>query len=412
MTPPPQAAGSAGAAAAGGPPPLTPRPPQQPRPPRQPLLAVEDLEVSFAPDRRRLEVVRGVSFAIGRGECLGLVGESGSGKSLTALAVLRLVPPAARLGGRVLLAGREPGAPAADLLEIPARALRQVRGGRVGIVFQEPMAALNPFFTIGFQVAEAVAAHRPVSRREARAEAVRLLDRVALPAPRRRLDDYPNQLSGGQRQRVMLAMALAGGPDLLLADEPTTALDVTIQAQILELLEDLRQDLGLGVLLITHDMAIAAGTCDRVAVLYAGQVVEEAAVADLFAAPLHPYTRALLATLPHLGRPVPRGQLPVLPGQPAEPAARPVGCAFHPRCPDAMAVCTRLDPPETSPAPAPVLPPPPAPVLLAPPPAPASSPAAPAEPAAPATRRVRCWLHAPIPGGAAMAMPLAGEASG
>ncbi|HEV7786168.1 MAG TPA: ABC transporter ATP-binding protein, partial [Thermoanaerobaculia bacterium] len=192
----------------------------------------------------------------------------------------------------------QPGA--VDLLTLGPRELRRVRGGRIGLVFQEPSTAMNPAYTVGFQVAEAVRAHRAMSRREARDEAVRLLDTVALPDARRRLDDYPHQLSGGQRQRAMIAMALAGGPDLLLADEPTTALDPTLQAQILELLEDLRRDLGFSVLLITHDLGVVAGTCDRVAVMHDGEIVEETGVEALFRAPAHPYTRELLAAVPRL----------------------------------------------------------------------------------------------------------------
>jgi len=239
-------------------------------------------------------VVRGVSFAVGRGEIVGLVGESGSGKTLTALAILRLVPPLGRIrAGRVLLGGE-------DLLALPERELRRVRGARIGLVFQEPGAALDPVYTVGFQIAEALRAHRRLSRRAARAEAADLLERVAMPDPGRRLGDYPHQLSGGQRQRVMIAIALAGAPELLIADEPTTALDVTIQAQILELLERLRAELGLSVLLITHDLAVVAETCDRALVMSAGELVEEAPMADLFARPAHPYTRALLSFLPAL----------------------------------------------------------------------------------------------------------------
>ncbi|HSK79611.1 MAG TPA: ABC transporter ATP-binding protein [Thermoanaerobaculia bacterium] len=260
------------------------------------LLDAKTIEIAFPRAGRWVPVVRGVSFAIGKGEILGLVGESGSGKSLTALSLLGLVPKAARVRGEVRLEGVS-----GNLLTLPEPEMRRVRGGRIGLVFQEPMTAFNPVYTIGFQVAEAVRAHRPLSRRAARDEAVRLLERVALPDARRRLDDYPHQLSGGQRQRAMIAMALAGGPDLLLADEPTTALDVTIQAQILELLEALRTDLGLSVLLITHDLGVVAETCDRVLVMQAGEIVEEAAVETLFAAPAHPYTRMLLAAVPRLG---------------------------------------------------------------------------------------------------------------
>jgi peptide/nickel transport system ATP-binding protein len=313
------------------------------------LLAIDELRVSFAGPRggdgRPVEAVRGVSFAVSRGEIVGLVGESGSGKSLTALAILGLTPAAARVSGHIRL-----GPSGEDLLTLPPRRLRQVRGGRVGMVFQEPASALNPVFTVGFQIEEALRAHRPLSRRfsrfarkEVRDEAARLLDRVALPEPRRRLADYPHQLSGGQRQRVMIAMALAAGPDLLLADEPTTALDVTVQAQILALLSRLRDELGLAVLLITHDFSVVAETCDRAVVMYAGEVVEEAPVDELFAHPAHPYTRALLGSLPRLdAATVPaRSRLPLvaIPGQPPAPGALPVGCAFVPRCAEAFAPC-------------------------------------------------------------------------
>ncbi len=264
-----------------------------------PLLEIRDLEVAFpARDGGRLPVVRGASLSLGRGEIVGLVGESGSGKTLTALAVLGLVPPPGRVtAGEILLS--EDGA-AVDLLTLGPEALRRVRGGRIAMVFQEPATAFNPVYSIGFQIAEAVRAHRRMSRREAREEVARLLDRVAFPDARRRLDDYPHQLSGGQRQRAMIAMALAGRPDLLLADEPTTALDVTLQAQILELLDELRRDLGLAVLLITHDLGVVAETCDRVVVMRAGRVVETAGVEELFRAPADPYTRELLAALPRL----------------------------------------------------------------------------------------------------------------
>ncbi|HUO86652.1 MAG TPA: ABC transporter ATP-binding protein [Thermoanaerobaculia bacterium] len=301
------------------------------------LLAVDELSVVLPAADGLRPVVRRVSFRVARGEIVGLVGESGAGKTMTALALLRLTPPEARLAGRVRLDGE-------DLMDLSRRRLRRVRGGRVAMIFQEPMTALDPVYTVGFQIAEAVRAHRRVGRREARRVAARLLDRVAVADAGRRLDDYPHQLSGGQRQRVMIAMALASGPDLLLADEPTSALDVTVQAQILDLLEDLRRDLGLAVLLITHDLGIVAGSCDRVVVLYAGQVVEEAPVEDLFARPAHPYTRGLLAALPRLGRPVPRGRLPALPGKVPEPGRLPPGCPFHPRCGEAMAVCRERPP--------------------------------------------------------------------
>jgi oligopeptide/dipeptide ABC transporter ATP-binding protein len=337
-----------------------------PEPRQRPLLEVERLTVTFPrPGAPPVSALREISFTIERGEMVGLVGESGAGKTLTALAVLRLIPPPARLGGRILLDGE-------DLLTLPEPAMRERRGARIAIVFQDPMTALNPVYTVGFQVAEAVRAHRSVSRRAALDRAAELLAQVALPEPAERLRDYPHQLSGGQQQRVMLAMALAGEPDLLLADEPTTALDVTIQAQILELLGQLRRRLGLTILLITHDLAVVAEGCDRVVVLYAGEVVEEAPTAELFGRPLHPYTRALVATLPRLGSPAPRGQQPALAGQPADLDDLPSGCPFHPRCPERMPICWRR-----------------APSLLAPPDQGEGAP----------TRRVRCWLHEPLPAG-------------
>ncbi len=302
------------------------------------LLAVDDLSVAFGGAGSPVAVVRGLSFEVAAGEFLGLVGESGCGKSVTALALLRLVPEPGRItGGRILLDGE-------NLLERSETQMRRVRGGRIGMIFQEPMSALNPVLSVGFQIAEAVRVHHRVSRREAREEAVRLLELVAIPAPRQRLKDYPHQLSGGQRQRVMIAIALAAKPDLVIADEPTTALDVTVQAQILELLEDLRQKLGLAVLLITHDLAVVAETCDRVVVMYAGQVVEQAPVGQLFAAPAHPYTRGLLAAVPRLGGGARGGELPAIPGQVPEPARLPAGCAFHPRCAEVMDECRERQP--------------------------------------------------------------------
>ena len=303
-----------------------------------PLLAVDQLSVAFPGAGGEVEVVRRLSFDIGPGEFLGLVGESGCGKSITALALLRLVPEPGRItAGRILLEGE-------NLLDLAEPEMRRIRGGRIGMVFQEPMSALNPVLSIGFQIAEAFRVHHPVSRREAREEAHRLLGLVAMPAPRQRLKDYPHQLSGGQRQRVMIAIALAAKPELVIADEPTTALDVTVQAQILELLESLRQQLGLAVLLITHDLAVVAETCDRVVVMYAGQAVEEAPVKELFAGPAHPYTRGLLAAVPRLGGTVRGGELPAIPGQVPEPARLPEGCAFNPRCAEVMDICARREP--------------------------------------------------------------------
>jgi oligopeptide/dipeptide ABC transporter ATP-binding protein len=305
-----------------------------------PLLAVEGLTIAFpAMGGGWADVVRGASLQVNAGEVVGLVGESGSGKTMTALATLRLVPEPGRItAGSVRLNGVE-------LLALPERELRRVRGGRIGMVFQEPAAALDPVFTVGSQLVEAIRAHRDVSRRAARARAEELLALVAVPEPRRRLDAYPHQLSGGQRQRVMIALALAADPVLLLADEPTTALDVTLQAQVLDLLLSLRERLGLAILLVTHDLAVVAATCDRVVVMYCGEVVEEARTADLFATPAHPYSRGLLAAVPRLGRPAPRGKLPAIPGQVPDPRWRPPGCAFHPRCPFVMGICSQRHPP-------------------------------------------------------------------
>jgi oligopeptide/dipeptide ABC transporter ATP-binding protein len=302
------------------------------------LLQVEGLCVVFPGPGGEVPVVDRLDFEVRRGEFLGLVGESGSGKSLTALALMRLVPPPGRVSaGRVWLDGQ-------SLLDLPESAMRAVRGGRMALVFQEPLSALHPLFTIGGQITESLHAHRRLGRREARAEALRLLDQVAMPDAAQRLESYPHQLSGGQRQRAMLAIALACQPDLLIADEPTTSLDVTIQAQILELLQRLRRELGLSVLLITHDLAVVAETCDRVCVLYAGRMVEEAPVDRLFAAPAHPYTRGLLRALPRLGSLSPRGALPAIPGRVPDAGDRPAGCAFHPRCPEAIARCRELEP--------------------------------------------------------------------
>ena len=266
--------------------------PTDPPPAPSPLLAVDRLTVTVPGPGGPLPAVRGVSFTVDRGEMVALVGESGAGKSLTAYSLLRLLPPGVAIaGGRVLLDGR-------DLLALSEPAMRRVRGGGIAMVFQEPMTALNPAFTIGFQIVEALRAHPPpggISRAEARAEARRLLDRVAIPDAARRLASYPHQLSGGQRQRVVIAIALACRPSLLVADEPTSALDVTVQAKILDLLRGLRDELGLAILLVTHDLAVVAETCRRVLVMTHGEIVEEAPAERLFAAPVHPYTRTLLA---------------------------------------------------------------------------------------------------------------------
>jgi oligopeptide/dipeptide ABC transporter ATP-binding protein len=301
-------------------------------------LEIRDLTVAFPGAAGEVPVVRGLSLDLEQGEIVGLAGESGSGKSLTALAVLGLVPPPGRItGGSIRLDGRE-------LVGCSEKELRAVRGGRIGLIFQEPGAALNPVLPIGVQIVEAIRAHHRLDRAAARRRAIELLGRLALPDPERRLAEYPHQLSGGQRQRALVAIALAAGPDLLLADEPTTALDVTVQAQVLEMFKALRHDLGLGILLITHDLAVLAETCDRLAVVYAGQVVEQGSVREVFARPLHPYTRGLLASVPRLGEPAARGELPSIPGQVPSPLRRPPGCAFHPRCAERRPECSSEEP--------------------------------------------------------------------
>jgi len=291
------------------------------------LLQVRDLRVSF-PDRAvgRIHPVDGVSFSIERGKTLALVGESGCGKSLSSLALLQLIPPPGRIdpGSVVTLDGT-------DVLALRGDALRQVRGRRIAMIFQDPMTSLNPVFRIGDQITEVIHAHFTVPRADARDQAVDLLREVGIPDPGRQLSAYPHQLSGGMRQRVMIAIALAGQPELLIADEPTTALDVTVQAQILELLDHLRQSRDMAMLLITHDLGIVAGRADDVAVMYAGQLIETAPTALLFANPSHPYTIGLFESVPRLSGPVQR--LSPIAGTVPPPGAWPDGCRFRPRCP-------------------------------------------------------------------------------
>jgi oligopeptide/dipeptide ABC transporter ATP-binding protein len=297
------------------------------------VLEVDNLRVSFpAPDHRRFFPVDGVSFTLDRGETLALVGESGCGKSLTSLALLQLVPPPGRVesGSTIRLADT-------DVLSLEGEALRRIRGRRIGMIFQDPMTSLNPVFTVGDQIAEGVRAHLPVSRAEARERARTLLQEVGIPDPSGRLDAYPHQLSGGMRQRVMIAIALAAEPEILVADAPTPALDVTVQAQILEVLDRLRRARGMAVLLITHDLGIVAGRADRVAVMYAGQIVEEAPTPELFAHPSHPYTQGLFASVPRISGPVNR--LTPIAGTVPPATAWPAGCRFRPRCPQAFEKC-------------------------------------------------------------------------
>ena len=304
--------------------------------PPGPLLQVRDLATEFQIESGMLRAVDGVSFDVGAGETLGVAGESGCGKSVTALSIMGLIQHPGRVAaGGVLFAGR-------DLLKLPPREVRGVRGREIAMVFQEPMTALNPLFTIGYQLAEVLMVHRGMKRRQALTESAEALDMVGIPEPARRLASYPHQLSGVQRQRAMIAMALLCRPQLLIADEPTTALDVTVQAQIMDLLRRLRERLGMSIILITHDLAVLAEMADRVLVMYAGLAMESAPVADLFAHPKHPYTRGLLACLPSLAK---RGHaLSVIEGTVPDPAHMPGACRFHPRCPWAEDVCRREPP--------------------------------------------------------------------
>ncbi|HTV98903.1 MAG TPA: ABC transporter ATP-binding protein [Streptosporangiaceae bacterium] len=291
-----------------------------------PLLSVRNLSVEFRVDGGEVQAVRDISFDLNAGEVLGLVGESGSGKSVSMSSLLRLnpSPPARITGGSVLFQGT-------DLLALSERQLRRFRGREIAMIFQDPAMSLNPVQTIGSQITEAMQVHdRGLSRRDARTRAVELLDLVGVPSPTVRYSQYPHEFSGGMRQRAMIAMALSNRPKLLIADEPTTALDVTVQAQILDLLQDIQREENVSIILITHDIGIIAEVADRVLVMYAGKVVETAGVRPLFETPLHPYTRGLLASLPRLD--APGGDLPSIPGQPPSLNPPPSGCAFHPRC--------------------------------------------------------------------------------
>ncbi|EKF20473.1 ABC transporter ATP-binding protein [Nitratireductor pacificus] len=301
-----------------------------------PLLSVEGLRVAARTRRRENLLIEDVSFDVREGEFLGIVGESGSGKSMTALSIMGLLPgPVVQAtAGRVLLQGR-------DVLKMPDGDLRRLRGGAIGMIFQDPMTSLNPVQTIGRQIVEVVRLHEEISRPAAWERAVELLREVNIPAPEERAQAYPHQLSGGMRQRVMIAMAIACRPRLLIADEPTTALDVTIQAQILELLDRLRRERGMAVVLITHDLGVVSEYADRVLVMYSGRVVETAPVADLFAAPSHPYTRGLLNSVPPLSEEV--EELRAIEGQPPTPGAWPAGCRFRPRCDESRPACARWD---------------------------------------------------------------------
>ena len=296
------------------------------------ILRVEDLTVSFATEGASARVVEEVSFTVNRGHTLGLVGESGCGKSVTAMSIMRLLPsPPSRVeGGRIFFNGN-------DLLTLNDNEMRKIRGNRIGMIFQEPMTSLNPVYTVGFQIMEVLRLHRGLRPGEARDRVIELLEMVGIGAANSRLDQYPHQLSGGLRQRVMIAMALACGPSLLIADEPTTALDVTIQAQILDLLLQLQADLDMSILMITHDLGVVAGFCEEVVVMYAGKMVEKATTQELFKHPRHPYTRGLLASIPKIGAKT--TYLPTIPGMVPGPEQRPEGCYFADRCDRAVDIC-------------------------------------------------------------------------
>ena len=292
----------------------------------------------FATRKGEVHAVNTIDFELNSGELLGVVGESGSGKSVTMMSLLGLLPspPAIIKGGTVFFGGK-------DLLQVEQREIRQIRGGQIGFIFQDPMTSLNPVFSVGFQIMEPLKKHMGLSRRKAKERALELLDLVGIPDPRKRFKDYPHQFSGGMRQRVMIAIALACDPKLLIADEPTTALDVTIQAQILELVRDLRKKLGMAIVWITHDLGVIAGIANRVIVMYAGQIVEQASVEELFANPQHPYTKALIATIPAV-----RGErakrLNSIRGQAPTTLEDPSFCSFHPRCDLAFSKCTSVNP--------------------------------------------------------------------
>ncbi len=318
---------------------ISPADPASPPDSAAPLLSVRDLSVGFAGEQDVLQAVDTVSFDVRAGRTLGIVGESGCGKSVTALTLLRLLPyPAGRvLGGQVIFEGR-------DLLSLPLSEMQKIRGGRIGMIFQEPMSALNPVMTIGRQLGEVFRLHLDISPDEARRRSISLLGKVGIPSPEIRLHEYPHQLSGGMRQRVVIAMALACEPALLIADEPTTALDVTIQAQILELIASLQREMGLAVILITHDLGVIAETCDDVIVMYAGRVAEVGPIDALFAYPKHPYTRGLLASIPRLTTEA-KSRLPVIEGMVPTLRDLPHGCRFANRCPHARPRCTVAPPP-------------------------------------------------------------------
>jgi len=304
------------------------------------LLRIEGLQTHFFTEAGTVRAVDGVSLMVRKGETLGVVGESGCGKSVTALSILRLIPtpPGKIVGGNIYLEGR-------DLLKLPEGEMRKVRGASISMIFQEPMTSLNPVFTVGDQIAEGIRLHQRLSKRESWNKAIEMLRIVRMPDPERRVKEYPHQMSGGMRQRVMIAMALSCNPHLLIADEPTTALDVTIQAQILELLNELKAELGMAVMLITHDLGVVWDTAARVAVMYAGRLVEEAPVMELFTSPKHPYTQGLLNSIPRLEKTERRARLQAIPGMVPDLLDLPKGCKFQARCSKIFEPCSGEEPP-------------------------------------------------------------------
>jgi oligopeptide/dipeptide ABC transporter ATP-binding protein len=303
------------------------------------ILELKDLQTWFFTDAGIIPSVDGVSYRIHRGRTLGVVGESGCGKSVTSLSIMRLIPspPGRTVGGQILFEGT-------DLVTLPEPEMRRIRGNRIGMIFQEPMTSLNPVYTVGNQIIESIQLHLRKPAGEARELAIHMLDKVGIPSPHQRVDEYPHQMSGGMKQRVMIAMALVNNPRLLIADEPTTALDVTIQAQILDLLNELQEEFGMSILMITHDLGVVAEVADSVVVMYAGKVVEYADVQTLFETPLHPYTLGLFRSLPELD--TQRGaRLPTIPGMVPAPLQFPTGCRFRTRCPFATALCSEAEPP-------------------------------------------------------------------
>jgi len=313
-----------------------------------PILQVADLSISFRTEEGLITPIQGVGFEVGRGRTLGLVGESGSGKSVTTKALMRLLPGNARIdpASRIRYRAKSGEWIEVHTLRDGARALRRLRGGEIGMIFQEPMASFSPVYTVGNQMVESIRLHTPLNRREARALAIEMLVKVGLSNPGQRIDQYAHELSGGMRQRAMIALALAAGPALLIADEPTTALDVTIQAQVLDLMRDLQRDLGMSMIFITHDLGVIAQIAQDVAVMYLGTIVERGPVREVLKSPQHPYTRGLLRAIPSLDRLDKR--LSPVPGDIPSPSERPAGCPFHTRCAEAIAgVCDRIPPAET-----------------------------------------------------------------